>query len=299
MGAGRDLGSYLSPDVCASGAGLILSLCINESKLAPADANRAELTRRRRRLRHLFQKIRELKQSEQVSLTTVSGPVSQTASGLTATRQGTVRDVKLFDRLTVRAKMMAVAGAFICGFIAFGAVACTTMRSVEVGSELFERYTVSVVANEVKELAKETARATEDISRKIAAIQDDAGSAVAAIDEISLVIKRINETQSTIVSSVSEQTAATGEIARNMMETSRGSDSIVGHINGVTHAAREAQESAAIASQFAAELSRVSRDMSGLMERFTLTADGQVLVACHRSHQIADGFLTSIDSRMT
>jgi len=170
--------------------------------------------------------------------------------------------------------MMAAAGAFICGFIAFGAVACTTMRSVEVGSELFERYTVSVVANEVKELAKETARATEDISRKIAAIQDDAGSAVAAIDEISLVIKRINETQSTIVSSVSEQTAATGEIARNMMETSRGSDSIVGHINGVTHAAREAQESAAIASQFAAELSRVSRDMPGLMERFTLTADG-------------------------
>ncbi len=131
----------------------------------------------------------------------------------------------------------------------------------------------SVVANEVKELAKETANATEDISRKIAAIQEDARSAVAAIEEITQVIERINDTQNTIVSSVQEQTAATGEIARNIMETSKGSEAIVSDIETVTLAARETQESAVSAHQFATELSRVSQDLYGLMERFTLSDD--------------------------
>ncbi len=129
----------------------------------------------------------------------------------------------------------------------------------------------SVVANEVKELAKETATATEDISRKIAAIQDDARLAVSAIDEITAVIGRINDTQHTIVSSVQEQTAATSEIARNIVETSKGSEEIVNSIESVTHAARETQESAVAAHQFAGELTRLSQDLFQLMERFTLS----------------------------
>jgi methyl-accepting chemotaxis protein len=131
----------------------------------------------------------------------------------------------------------------------------------------------SVVANEVKELAKETASATEDISLKIAAIQEDAKSAAAAIEEITQVIERINDTQNTIVSSVQKQTAATGEIARNILETSKGSEAIVSDIESVTVAARETQESAVSAHQFATELSRVSQDLYGLMERFTLSGD--------------------------
>jgi methyl-accepting chemotaxis protein len=127
----------------------------------------------------------------------------------------------------------------------------------------------SVVANEVKELAKETASATEDISTRIAVIQEDAKNAVTAIEKISEVIKRINDTQSVIVGSVHEQTAATSQIAKDMAETSKGSDAIVTYIEAVTNAARETQSSAVAANQFAAELSRVSHDMYDLMKRFT------------------------------
>ena len=127
----------------------------------------------------------------------------------------------------------------------------------------------SVVANEVKELAKETASATEDISTRIAVIQEDAKNAVTAIEKISEVIKRINDTQSVIVGSVHEQTAATSQIAKDMAETSKGSDAIVTYIQAVTNAARETQSSAVAANQFAAELSRVSHDMYDLMKRFT------------------------------
>ena len=70
----------------------------------------------------------------------------------------------------------------------------------------------AVVANEVKELAKETAKATEDISQKIEAIQSDTKSAVTAIAEISTVINKINDYQNTIASAVEEQTATTNEI---------------------------------------------------------------------------------------
>lgn len=71
----------------------------------------------------------------------------------------------------------------------------------------------AVVANEVKDLAKETAKATEDIGNRVPAIQDDANGTVNAINEITSVIGRINDLQNTIASSIEEQTAATNEIA--------------------------------------------------------------------------------------
>jgi methyl-accepting chemotaxis protein len=76
----------------------------------------------------------------------------------------------------------------------------------------------AVVANEVKELAKETARATEEISAKIEAIQHDATGAVSAISEIGEIIDHINEIQSSIAAAVEEQTATTNEIARSVGE---------------------------------------------------------------------------------
>ncbi|MBY0228822.1 MAG: GAF domain-containing protein, partial [Gemmataceae bacterium] len=81
----------------------------------------------------------------------------------------------------------------------------------------------AVVANEVKELAKETARATEDISQKIEAIQRDTKEAVEAIAQIAQVIAQINDFQNTIASAVEEQTATTNEISRNDTEGARGS----------------------------------------------------------------------------
>src|SRR5262245_25000627 len=81
----------------------------------------------------------------------------------------------------------------------------------------------AVVANEVKELAKQTAKATEDIGRRIEAIQGDTHGAVEAIGQISKIINQINDIQNTIASAVEEQTATTGEISRNVAEAAKGS----------------------------------------------------------------------------
>ncbi len=79
----------------------------------------------------------------------------------------------------------------------------------------------AVVANEVKELAKQTAKATEDISRKIEAIQGDTKGAVDAIAQIGKIINQINDIQNTIASAVEEQTSTTGEISRNVAEAAQ------------------------------------------------------------------------------
>ena len=80
----------------------------------------------------------------------------------------------------------------------------------------------AVVANEVKELAKETAKATEDISQKIEAIQTDTRGAVEAIGQIGQIINQINDIPNTIASAVEEQTATTNEISRNVTEAAQG-----------------------------------------------------------------------------
>lgn len=97
----------------------------------------------------------------------------------------------------------------------------------------------AVVANEVKELARQTARATEEISGKIEAIQKSTGVAVDAIQSIGESIGRINEISGTIASAVEEQTAATGEISRNVTEASRGTSEVSSNITSVSQAADE------------------------------------------------------------
>ena len=90
---------------------------------------------------------------------------------------------------------------------------CKTRRHCAAGTK---------IANEVKELAKQTAKATEDISRKIEAIQGDTKGAVEAIGQIGKIINQINDIQNTIASAVEEQTATTGEISRNVAEAAKG-----------------------------------------------------------------------------
>lgn len=93
----------------------------------------------------------------------------------------------------------------------------------------------AVVANEVKELAKQTAKATEDITRMIEVIQTDTRGAVEAIGQISHVISRINDVSTTIATAVQEQTSVTNEISRNVSEAAlRGQHTIQ---NGVAVAA--------------------------------------------------------------
>ncbi|HSR98802.1 MAG TPA: methyl-accepting chemotaxis protein, partial [Kofleriaceae bacterium] len=88
----------------------------------------------------------------------------------------------------------------------------------------------AVVANEVKELAKETAKATEDIGHSIDSIQNDTEEAITAIGQITLIIAQVSDISSTIASAVEEQAATTNEMGRNVAESARGSGEIAKNI---------------------------------------------------------------------
>lgn len=126
----------------------------------------------------------------------------------------------------------------------------------------------AVVANEVKELAKETAKATEDISRKIETIQADTTGAVSAIREIGDVINQINDISNTIASAVEEQTATANEIGRNIREASQGSDEISKNITSVATAADSTSQGAGNTQQAASELSEMAANLQQLVSRF-------------------------------
>ncbi|MEO5798037.1 MAG: methyl-accepting chemotaxis protein [Gemmatimonadales bacterium] len=128
----------------------------------------------------------------------------------------------------------------------------------------------AVVANEVKELAKATATATEEISRKIAAIQGDTAGAVSAIAEIEGVIGQINDIQTTIAGAVEEQTATTAEIGRNVTEAARGSAEIAQNITGVAQAAQSTASGASETQASSAELARMAADLQQLVGRFSI-----------------------------
>jgi methyl-accepting chemotaxis protein len=98
----------------------------------------------------------------------------------------------------------------------------------------------AVVANEVKELAKQTAEATEDVTRKIEAIQDDTSSAVTAIGEITEIIAQISDIQTTIASAVEEQTATTAEMTRSVVDAATGSGEIAHNVTRVAEVAQDA-----------------------------------------------------------
>ncbi|MFT5050263.1 MAG: methyl-accepting chemotaxis protein [Chlamydiales bacterium] len=123
----------------------------------------------------------------------------------------------------------------------------------------------AVVANEVKELAKETAKATEDISQKITAIQGDTGRAVEAIGEISEIIGSINDISGTIAGAVEEQTATTNEMSRHVADASNGSGEIAGTIASVADAARTTASGVKETKTAATDLSKMAAEMLDLV----------------------------------
>ena len=131
----------------------------------------------------------------------------------------------------------------------------------------------AVVANEVKELAKQTAKATEDISRKIEAIQSDTKSAVGAIGQIGEVIKQVNDISNTIATAVEEQNATTNEMARNVSEAARGSSEITKNIAGVAQAAQSTAHGAGDSSKAAGSLAEMSTRLRELVAHFRLEKD--------------------------
>jgi len=127
----------------------------------------------------------------------------------------------------------------------------------------------AVVANEVKDLAQETAKATEDIGRRVEAIQADTRGAVEAIGEISVIIGRINDYQTTIASAVEEQTATTQEMSRNVAEAATGSDEIARNIVGVAEAAQTTSAGVTQSQGAAQELAKLSAELQQLVGQFT------------------------------
>jgi len=126
----------------------------------------------------------------------------------------------------------------------------------------------AVVANEVKELARQTAKATEEISEKIGAIQSATGGAASAIGSISESIKRIDEISTTIASSVEEQTAATNEISRNVAEAATGTAEVTMNISKVSNAAAESGQAGSDILAAAGGLAKESVTLSQVADRF-------------------------------
>jgi methyl-accepting chemotaxis protein len=128
----------------------------------------------------------------------------------------------------------------------------------------------AVVANEVKELAKQTAQATEDISRKITAIQGDTKSAVAAIGTVSGVIDQINDISATIATAVEEQSATTDEMTRNASLAASGAGDISVSIGGVSQAAAGTLSRAQESQKAAQGLASIATQLSQLMRQFKI-----------------------------
>jgi methyl-accepting chemotaxis protein len=128
----------------------------------------------------------------------------------------------------------------------------------------------AVVANEVKELAKQTAKATEDISQKITAIQEDTKSAVAAIGTITSVIGTINDISTTIATAVEEQSATTNEMTRNVSEAARGAGQISDNVQGMAQAAQSTSSSAHDSQKAASQLAEMSTQLRGLVDQFKI-----------------------------
>jgi methyl-accepting chemotaxis protein len=126
----------------------------------------------------------------------------------------------------------------------------------------------AVVAGEVKDLAQETARATEDIARRVEAIQADTVGAVAAIEEIAAIIAGIHTDQLAIAGAVEQQTATTAAMSRSVAEAADGSAQIAGTITGVADAAAESSRALDQVGGEVAELARVAESLRGQVARF-------------------------------
>jgi len=128
----------------------------------------------------------------------------------------------------------------------------------------------AVVADEVKQLAQQTARATGEIGQRIEAIQSDAGGAVGAIGEITQIIQRINDYQTTIASAVEEQTATTNEMSQSVGVAAESSEQVSANITGVARAASSTTGGVRDAQRAAGGLAQMSSELQQLVDQFTV-----------------------------
>lgn len=142
----------------------------------------------------------------------------------------------------------------------------------------------AVVANEVKELARQSAAATEDIRRQVTLIQDNTANSMEAIDEVAGVIEQVSQIATTIAAAVEEQSATTSEIVRslhgvtsstktlseNVKSASGGAAEVSRNIHGVSQAASDSAKGAARISTSAGELTHLAGSLGELVTRFKL-----------------------------
>jgi methyl-accepting chemotaxis protein len=129
----------------------------------------------------------------------------------------------------------------------------------------------AVVAGEVKELAQQTALATENIGTRIAAIQTDSAAAAEALEQISGTIGRIAEIQTLIAVAVEQQTAATGEIGHRATRAAAGTGHITTRIGVVEQSAADTSAAAEETERAAADLAATSINLRKIVQRFELT----------------------------
>ena len=126
----------------------------------------------------------------------------------------------------------------------------------------------AVVASEVKNLATQTAKATEEIAGQVRAIQEATDTSAQAIDTIAQTINRVNEISTTIASAVEEQGAATQEIARNVQEASTGTAEVTNNISGVTQASAQTSAGSTQVLSAASELAKNGERLRQEVESF-------------------------------
>ncbi len=128
----------------------------------------------------------------------------------------------------------------------------------------------AVVASEVKNLANQTAKATQEISGHIAAMQSATGETVAAVQSIGATIGQLNETAATIAVAIEQQGAATRDIAHNVHLAAAGTSDVAGNIGGVTAAMSETGAAATQVHGAAGALSKQASALRGQVDRFLL-----------------------------
>lgn len=128
----------------------------------------------------------------------------------------------------------------------------------------------AVVANEVKELARSTAKATNEIGNSINTIQSDAKSAIESLEEITQIINKISDISNLIAAAVEEQAATVGEISRSIFTSAAGSSAITQNIQGVADSSGKITQGSAEIQSSSVELARVSSQLRALVSRFEL-----------------------------
>ncbi len=142
----------------------------------------------------------------------------------------------------------------------------------------------AVVANEVKELARQSAAATEDIRKQVGLIQDNTGASMRSLDEVAKVIEQVTHISSSVASAVAQQSATTSEIvgtihgvstssgtlSLNVQQTADGAAEVARNISGVSTAAADGARGATLVSSSAAELTALSATLSQLVAKFKI-----------------------------